>query len=105
MEDEFKYARATGSLSAMTRFLIDDLAAAVDLLDGEEHYQVGQFKMTIKHAKQVLADTVGEEPASPEYSQQDRPVSGGRIKGTDGYVEDDTCTPLSDFATDLESNR
>ncbi len=56
MEDEFKYARATGSLSAMTRFLIKDLEAAVALIDGADSYTIGSFKLTIKHAKQVLAD-------------------------------------------------
>ena len=97
MEDDFKYVRATGALSAMTRFLIDDLKAAVDLLAGEEHYQIGQFKITIKHAEQVLADVEASEAISPSIPQQDRPVSGGKVKTATGYVEEPTCTDKADF--------
>ena len=105
MEDDFKYVRATGALSAMTRFLIDDLKAAVDLLAGEEHYQIGQFKITIKHAEQVLADVEASEAISPRIPQQDRPVSGGKVKDTDGYVDYPVSTDLSDFAKDLGLNK
>lgn len=65
-EDEYKYIHATGSLSAMVRFLVDDLEDAVDMLGNEEHWKIGNFKITIKHAKQVMADAVESGALSAE---------------------------------------
>ena len=61
-----KYVRATGALSAMVRFLIDDLEAAVAMLGNEDHWQIGNFKITIKHAKQVMAEAVESGALSAE---------------------------------------
>ena len=56
MRDDLKYAQYTGALTAMTRFLVDDLTDAVAMLGNEDNYKIKQFHATIDHAKQVLID-------------------------------------------------
>ena len=63
---DFRYVKATGSLSAMVRFLVDDLEEAVAMLGNEEHWKISNFRITIKHAKQVLNDAVESGAISPE---------------------------------------
>jgi len=53
----------------------------------------------------VLADVEASEAISPSIPQQDRPVSGGKVKDTDGYVDYPVSTDLSDFAKDLGLNK
>ena len=59
-DDDLKYARYTGMLSAMARFLIDDLVEAVAMLGNEDNYKIKNFKITIEHAERVMTE-VGEE--------------------------------------------
>ena len=56
MRDDLKYAQFTGALTAMTRFLIEDLTKAVEMFGGADDYRIRQFEATIKHGKQVLID-------------------------------------------------
>ena len=57
MDHDLKYAQYTGALTAMTRFLVDDLERAISMLDEDEHkYRIDRFQMTVDHAKQVLID-------------------------------------------------
>ena len=63
---DIRYVRATGALSAMVRFLVDDLEEAVAMLGNEDHWKIGNFKITIKHARQVMADAVESGALSPE---------------------------------------
>ena len=67
MRDDLKYAQFTGALTAMTRFLLEDLTKAVAMLGDVDDYRIKQFKATIDHAKQVLIDV--EE--NRDFSQQD----------------------------------
>ena len=97
--DDIKYAQYTGALTTMTRFLIMDLTEAVSMLGNEDHWRVKNFHITIDHAKQVLKDV--EEKR--EFSQQDRILSDGRTKTATGFVEEPTCTDLSEFQPDLGS--
>ncbi len=60
MKDDMRYPRATGSLTAMCRFLIEDLQKATEIIepllaDGVNDYMTRRFKSTIKHGKEVLA--------------------------------------------------
>ena len=81
----------------MTRFLVDDLTKAVEILELEKRneymYSIRQFQDTIDHAKQVLIDVEEER----DFSQQDRTLSNGKIKTATGFVEEPTCTDIRDM--------
>ena len=99
-EDDLKYCRYTGALTAMTRFLVNDLEKAVAMLGDDDSYQISMFQLTIDHAKQVLIDVEEKRDL-----QQDRTLSNGKVKTATGFVEDNTCTDIHDFAPDLGSNK
>jgi len=88
---DYRYARATGALTAMTNFLVTDLERAIELIDDE--YTIDRFKMTIGHAKQVLAqvdtDTLPTSP-TPDYPA-DRTLANGDTKdGNTGEITPST---------------
>ena len=68
MRDDLKYAQFTGALTAMTRFLVEDLGKAVVMIDDDDNWKVKQFKATIDHAKQVLIDVEEERDFSQQVS-------------------------------------
>lgn len=95
MKDDMRYPRATGSLTAMCRFLIEDLQKATEIIepllaDGVNDYMTRQFKSTIKHGKEVLArvaDSMEDEEEQVEADNWDEPTRD-EIADTENAVLD-----------------
>ena len=67
-----RYVRATGALSAMVRFLVDDLEEAVAMLDSDD-WRIGNFEITIKHAKRCMTEAAESGAIDTvEYRQERR---------------------------------
>ena len=110
MQNKHRYARATGSLKAITKFLIKDLELAVKMIKGYEgsdinSFEVLSFRASIDQGKRVLAEVERDlTPAAPPDYNMDRTLSTGEIK--DGNTGEIREAPVhnSDLPKDLPTS-
>jgi hypothetical protein len=54
MKNDLRYAKATGMLQTMCRYLVKDLEKAIRIIDDNDNWEIKSMQISVDHGNEVL---------------------------------------------------